>query len=237
LAADEPAAWLVARVTKREVRMRHLFHVAVCLTLAAVGSACGRASIVTDALRETTTASARDTTVAISLVNGLPAEDSARTQLRRLLRSYDLRPWLFTRTIRIERGVIPHSHPVLTLNTRYLGRDEEQLGTFVHEQLHWFVEAESTAKAAAMRALEARYPEVPVGGEDGARSRESTYLHLIVCFLELDGMSQLVGEAAARRQLEAERHYRWIYARVLGETDALRALVTAAGFRLPGRGS
>jgi hypothetical protein len=175
--------------------------------------------------------------VTIAVANGLPAEDSARAQVRQLLRSYDLRPWLFTRTLRIERGAIPHSHPVLTLNARYLGRDEEQLGAFVHEQLHWFVEAEPRAKAAAMRALQARYPEVPVGGEDGARTRESTYLHLIVCFLELDGLSQLLGEPAARRQLEAERHYRWIYARVLDETDALRSLVTTAGFRLPGHGS
>ncbi len=215
--------------------MRRILDFSCLLAFVAVASACGRASMGTSGSRETVVAATRDTTVTITLVNGLPAEDSARTQVRRLLRSYDLRPWLFTRTIRIERGVIPHSHPVLTLNTRYLGRDEEQLGTFVHEQLHWFVEDEPSAKAAAMRALEARYPEVPVGGEEGARSRESTYLHLVVCFLELDGLIQLVGEPAARRQLEAQRHYRWIYARVLGETDALRTLVTASGFRLPGR--
>ena len=217
--------------------MRAVLGLLVCLASVAVVPACGRASSGTRASRETVATATHDTTVTITLVSGLPSEDSARAQVRRLLRAYDLRPWLFTRAIRIERGVIPHSHPVLTLNTRYLGRDEEQLGTFVHEQLHWFVEDEPGAKAAAMRALEARYPEVPVGGEDGARDRESTYLHLIVCFLELDALSQLLGEPAARRQLEGERHYRWIYARVLGETGALRALVTTAGFRLPGRGS
>ena len=216
--------------------MRRIVHFVLGLTLAASGSACSRASTM-DAASSAWPATMRDTMVTIALANGLPGEDSARTQVYRLLRNHDLRPWLFTRTLRIERGVIPHSHPVLTLNTRYLGRDEGQLGAFVHEQLHWFVEADPRAKDAAMRALEARYPEVPVGGEDGARSRESTYLHLIVCFMELDGLSQLVGEQDARRQLAAQRHYRWIYARVLNETDALRELVTAAGFRLPRHGN
>jgi hypothetical protein len=204
------------------------------LVLAAIAGACVGAPGTVDGSGRVASAAARDS-VQITLASGLPREDSARVQVYRLLRAYDLRPWLFTRTVRIERGAIPHSHPVLTLNTRYLDQDVEQLGTFVHEQLHWFVDADPRAEAAAIRALQARYPEVPVGGEDGARSRESTYLHLIVCFLELDGMSQLVGESAARRQLEAQRHYRWIYERVLSETETLRALVTEAGFRLPGR--
>jgi hypothetical protein len=217
--------------------MHRHFHSAVCLTLAATAAACAGSSKTVEDARPPISTVTRDTLVTIDLANGLPAEDSARAQVRRLLRTYDLRPWLFTRTIRIERGVIPHSHPVLTLNTRYLGRDEGQLGTFVHEQLHWLAEAEPRATAAAMRALEARYPEVPVGGEDGARDRHSTYLHLLVCFLEYDGLIQLLGEPAARRQLESQRHYRWIYARVLSETDELRAIVSEAGFRLPGRGS
>lgn len=101
--------------------------------------------------------------------------------------------------------------------------------------LHWFVDADPRAERAAIRELRVRYPDVPVGGAEGARSEESTYLHLIVCLLELDGLSQLVGEPAARRQLEAARHYRWIYARVLNDTESLRGIVTAAGFRMPGR--
>ena len=80
-----------------------------------------------------TAAVARDTAVEITLARGLPAEDSARAQVYRLLRTYDLRPWLFTRQLRIERGAIPHSHPVLTLNTRYLDHDVGQLSAFIHE--------------------------------------------------------------------------------------------------------
>ena len=176
---------------------------------------------------------ARDTAVTVTVANGLPAEDSARAQVYRLLRTYDLRPWLFTREVRIERGVIPHSHPVLTLHTRYVGQDTRQLGAFVHEQLHWFTEAESAATARAMAALRERYPDVPVGGSEGGGSRASTYEHIIVCYFEFDALRQLIGEAAARKQLAEQRHYRWIYARVLEETEALGDLIAAAGFRAP----
>ena len=57
----------------------------------------------------------------IRLQSGTPLEERGRDQLRRLLRIiYDLHKWLFTRDVLIQSGVIPHSHPVLTLNTRYL---------------------------------------------------------------------------------------------------------------------
>src|SRR5689334_3245027 len=75
----------------------------------------------------------------IRLHSGTPLEERGREQLRRLLRTYDLHRWLFTRDILIQSGVIPHSHPVLTLNTRYLVDDTAELATFVHEQLHWFL--------------------------------------------------------------------------------------------------
>src|ERR1044071_6136285 len=75
--------------------------------------------------------------VHIRLQIGTPLEERARDQLRRLLRTYDLHKWLFLRDILIQSGVIPHSHPVLTLNTRYL--DEDTAQPFVHEQLHWFL--------------------------------------------------------------------------------------------------
>jgi len=44
-------------------------------------------------------------------------EEQARQQLRRLLSEYDLDPWIFTRTVKIEAGAVPRSHPIATLNT------------------------------------------------------------------------------------------------------------------------
>jgi hypothetical protein len=104
-----------------------------------------------------------------------------------LLHTYDLHTWLFTRDVLIQSGVIPHSHPVLTLNTRYVDDDTAQLATFVHEQLHWFLtdHVERAKTNAALTELRALYPTVPTALPEGAMGERSTYLHLIVCHLEL----------------------------------------------------
>ena len=98
-------------------------------------------------------------------------EVKAEAQLKRLLREYDLSPWFFTREVMIESGVIPHGYPVLTLNTRYInGRDERQLSTFLHEQIHWFVNIDEAAFDAALGDLREMYPEVPTGRPEGSRT-------------------------------------------------------------------
>ncbi len=103
--------------------------------------------------------------ITIRLHSGNEREVKAEAQLQRLLREYDLSPWFFTREVMIESGVVPHSHPVLTLNSRYTdGRDERQLSTFLHEQIHWFLFANANEAAyfAAIDDLREMYPEVPV---------------------------------------------------------------------------
>jgi hypothetical protein len=99
-----------------------------------------------------------------------------------LLSSYDLDPWIVTQEDRIETGVDPHSHPVLTLNTNHLTNDEIQLSIFLHEQAHWFIgrsvrpfapEA-GEEKQAIIKDLEALYPDPPSAADYGA------FVHLIV---------------------------------------------------------
>lgn len=166
-----------------------------------------------------------DTPVEIVLKDGTADEEAGREQLERLLRTYDLDPWIHTRRVVIEAYAIPRSHPVLTLNTRLLDDDVSQLATFVHEQSHRFVSARDAAAAAAIAELRQRYPTVPVGRPDGARSEESTYLHLIVCWLELDAMAELLGEESARALLTRAPRYRWVYERVLADTEEIGALL------------
>ena len=50
--------------------------------------------------------------VKIALASDLPREREAKAQLERVLGKYDLEKLLFTRTVLIENGAIPHSHPV-----------------------------------------------------------------------------------------------------------------------------
>ena len=130
--------------------------------------------------------------IEMRLPRGTPLEERGRDQRRCLLRPHDLRKWLFTRDVLIRTGVIPHSHPVLTLNTRCIDHDTAQLATFVYEPLHWLWtdHVERAKTEAATNELRAgphspdRAPRRSHGGEahvspsdrlcSGAASADST---------------------------------------------------------------
>lgn len=152
----------------------------------------------------------------VRLANGSDAESATRAQLLALVEEYDVSDWIYTREILIDQDEIPHSHPVLTLHTRHLQNDEMLLSTFIHEQFHWLEDGGTLAAfRAAMTDFEELYAEVPDAGGGGARDVESTYRHLIVCDLEFQGMTRLVGEARARELMARVTHYEWIYQLVL----------------------
>ena len=167
--------------------------------------------------------------VTIELASSTPLEQRGREQLQRLLATYDLSPWLFTRALRIESYEIPHSHPVLTLNTRYLENDTAQVATFIHEQLHWFLIERGAATDSAVAEVRRMFPKVPGGPPEGAKDEESTYLHLLVCTLELEGTASIFGDPVARRTLEGWRHYTWVYRQVLDRTDTLKRVLRSHG--------
>jgi len=178
-------------------------------------------------------------TLSIQLHRGTPLEERGREQLHRLLHTHDLRKWLFTRDVLIQSGVIPHSHPVLTLNTYYLDDDTAQLATFVHEQIHWFLtdqvgHAQTNAAVSELREL---YPQAPTAPPEGARDAWSTYLHLLVCTLELQALTELLGEPSARQQLTRWTHYTWVYRTVLTDTEKIADLVRRHGMMVPERES
>jgi hypothetical protein len=65
----------------------------------------------------------------ITLKQGTTGEAQTRDQLRRLLTTYDVSPWIYTRSIVIDERAIPFSHPVLTLHTRHQQDDDLLLST------------------------------------------------------------------------------------------------------------
>lgn len=68
---------------------------------------------------------------------------------------YDLARFEYTRRVRIAPTEIPHSHPVLTLNT--FVRDEVALvSTYLHEQMHWYLTWYSKSRASEWETLLAR---------------------------------------------------------------------------------
>ena len=152
----------------------------------------------------------------VRLANDSDAERATRERLLALVEEHDVSDWIYTTDILIDQDQIPHSHPVLTLHTRSLGDDDMLVSTFIHEQFHWLEERETLgAFQAAMADFARMYPGAPDREGGGARDAESTYRHLIVCDLEFQGMTRLIGEARARELLTRITHYEWIYERVL----------------------
>lgn len=156
----------------------------------------------------------------IVLKQGTPNEAQTRDQLQKLLATYDLSPWLYTKSIVIDERAIPFSHPVLTLHTRHLKNDELLVSTFVHEQFHWFLAERREATEEAIADLRKLFPSVPAGGVAGARDEYSTYLHLLVCYLEQQGVLRILGELKAKQVMDfwATDHYTWVYQTVISRS-------------------
>ena len=163
----------------------------------------------------------------IALKRGSKEEEQTKAQLQRLLRTYYVTKWIFTRAVLIDEKSIPHSHPVLTLSTRHLRDDELLLSTFVHEQIHWLLTQNHKNTEEAKKELRLLFPKVPASFPEGAADEESTYLHLIVIYLEYRADRELFGELKARQVMDfwATDHYTWIYKTVLERTRDIGNIV------------
>ena len=153
-------------------------------------------------------------------------------RLNKLCDRYDLAPFEYTNQVRIAPNSLPHSHPILTLNTRP-DSEEELLGIYLHEQMHWYVTWFSRKAPqdwnALLRELNQLYPEVPIGGSDGARDEHSTYLHLIVNHLEVEATCRLLPRDQVEQRVRQLHFYRWIYGTVLKDFDQLAGLFSRYG--------
>ena len=158
-------------------------------------------------------------------------ERSVCKQLKRLLETYDLSKWTYTDLVLIDSSTIPHSHPVLTLNTRWAGNEDQILASFLHEQIHWFLSSQLNKVDAAIRDPKTLYPTVPKSPPDGARDEKLTYLHLIVNYLEYQALTELLGPTAATVVIEERQQvfYNWIYGKVLTDTKQIGDTVRRHG--------
>ena len=177
------------------------------------------------------TAMAQSPPVNFSTKNGSKWEKGVMNRMQKMLQEYDLSKWIFTDTVIVEDNVIPHSHPVLTLSTRKATNDDI-LSTFIHEQIHWHCVNKDAQLQKAVVELKSMYKEVPVGRPDGARDEFSTYLHLVVCYLEYEGMISLVGQERATVVMESMNHYKWIYKQVLEQPEKLAKVIKKHGLNL-----
>jgi hypothetical protein len=178
------------------------------------------------------TAVADELPIDIDLTSAQAGAERTRETLRDLRRRFDLTPFEYTRRVRIAPTEIPHSHPVLTLNS-FVSEPDALLSTYLHEQMHWYLwrlgSPEVDPLSPVRPELERRYPDAPVGFPEGAAGATSTYLHLVVNYLEIDAVAVYLGAARAREIAANWRHYCWMYRTVLADWEALGALYREHG--------
>jgi hypothetical protein len=177
------------------------------------------------------TLGAQELGVEIELSHNTSGEQSEAERLRRLLGRFDLTPWLFTRRVLIDERVTPHSHPVLTVGAGDHGDDNLLLSNFVHEQLHWWLVAHQQQTDAAIADLRELFPRLPVGALDGAVDEQSSYLHVMVNYLEWQADKVLLGEKQAADVMAFWKgdHYRVLYKTVLDGEDLVGRVVAKHG--------
>ena len=152
---------------------------------------------------------------------------AVREMLIALRTKYALGPYEYCKEVSIAPGVLPYSHPVIRLHTA-LFTETALLANYLHEQMHWYVTWYSHKHTdqwrAVWTALEYRYPDPPIGRGEGADTLASTHLHLIVNWLEIEALSSLIGAEAAKEHVARLHYYRWIYAAVIQDRQALGEL-------------
>jgi hypothetical protein len=146
---------------------------------------------------------------------GTAGELAGATALRAVLAEHDLRRWMFTDLVLIDGSVSGGvSHPLTITPDLLVSRPASALTTFMHEQLHWL---ESPGLNAAISVARERWPDPPLRPAGGAHDVESTWLHLVVCALEYQSLTELLGRQAATAELECHRGYSWIYYQILSD--------------------
>jgi hypothetical protein len=140
---------------------------------------------------------------------------------------FDLACFEYCKRVRIAPTEIPYSHPSITLNT-WVRDDLGLLSTYLHEQMHWYVTWYSHVHAPQWRSLfeqlRKRYPSVPAAEAGGGNDEFSTYLHLLVNWLEIEAVSQFIDRDRVLNHVRALPFYRWIYQAVTDDWEALGAL-------------
>jgi hypothetical protein len=159
--------------------------------------------------------------------------ERVRGMLQALRRRHDLSRFEYTRVVRIMPGGDTFSHPMLTLGNRFAENEDTLLSTYLHEQMHWYLwylgTPERDPVAPFFDELVRRYPEAPTELPDGARNYESTYLHLVINWLEVAATAEFIGRRRAVAVAEVQRTYRWIYRTVLRDWDPLQELYERHG--------
>jgi hypothetical protein len=159
--------------------------------------------------------------------------ERVRRTLQALRRRHDLERFEYTRIVQIVPAGPTHSHPILTLGTRFAENEDLLLATYLHEQMHWYLwrlgGPDHDPVEPFFDELVRRYPKAPTRLPEGGRNYEQTYLHLVVCWLELHITADLIGQERAFALCDTQWGYRWIYRTVREDHESIGALLAENG--------
>jgi len=170
--------------------------------------------------------------VSIRTAHHGPREVQTAEQLKKLIGTYDLSKYTFTREVVIDRGAMNHAFPELTLNARWADAPDDLLSSYIHEQLHWYLRDHDAQQKSAIDELRRMYPNAPVGLPEGAESAYSTYGHLVDCYLEIEADRQLIGPDRTMIAVTNKGHYTWIYDTIFRDEPKIAALVDEHQLRI-----
>jgi hypothetical protein len=171
-----------------------------------------------------------DLVVTFDFTSAQRSAERVRELLLGLRKEFDLAPFEYCRRVRIAPLEIPYSHPEITLGT-WANDQLAQLASYLHEQMHWYVTWHSHARTEQrheiLTELRRRYPQAPARGPEGAPDEGSTYLHLVVNWLEIEVTSRFFDRERVIAHVGALPYYRWIYRTVIEDWQPLGALYAA----------
>ena len=153
--------------------------------------------------------------------------EQVRDELIFLRAKYNLSDFEYCKLVSITPLKIPYSHPEIVLNT-FIHGELALLSSYLHEQMHWYLTWYSHAKPDGWESLreelKRRYPDVPPAIGGGARDEDSTYLHLIINWLEVETVNHFVRRDEAENHVKNLPYYHWIYETVLTDWISLEQL-------------
>jgi len=167
-------------------------------------------------------------TLKIKLKHNTQREQQTKEEVERLAARYDLKKFTLTRDIMIEQGAMAHSHPVLTMNCRFLRDDDLLLSQYLHEQGHWvLLQRHRHDMPRLLRDLKGLLPGLPTAYPQGGFDEQGTYVHVAVNLLEWQALEEVIGPERARRVMEWKRgdHYTAIYSAVLENREQLERVL------------
>jgi hypothetical protein len=155
-------------------------------------------------------------------------EQVQKHQLEEFAKHYDLSKYTITRDIVINQFAANHSFPVLTLNLRFLGNeDDRSLSFYVHEQAHWLLMTRYRRQTREMvDELINLYPKIDFEPPRGDGNLRSSYAHMLVIMLEWQAMENLIGVKRARAVEDFKRHHHYtdLFATVIDHRQEMEAL-------------